>query len=107
VFLDPPYDVSMRNSELYNSDAEHGDVSAEVLDWCIKNGDNPRYRIVLAGYAGEHRLPETWRQHEWSANRAYGTHNADTDNKENRHMERLWFSPHCLNGHEPQQITMF
>ncbi|MCP4537845.1 MAG: DNA adenine methylase [Chloroflexi bacterium] len=104
VFLDPPYDVSMRDPGCYNTDAEHGNVSDAVREWCIENQDNPRYRIVLAGYEGEHDLPG-WRVVEWTAGRAYGTANG-ADN-ENRKLERLWLSPHCLGNDDPRQVRMF
>ncbi len=94
VFLDPPYDVNERDPGCYNSDAEYGHVSAAVREWCLENGDNPRYRIVLAGYDGEHDMPSSWRVLAWKATRAYGTH--DGEDNGNRRRERLWFSPHCL-----------
>lgn len=95
VFLDPPYAVELRDSGCYNTDAEHGNVSTDVRAWCIKNQDDPRYRIVLAGYDGEHDLPG-WRVVKWTARRAYGHADSVTANCENRGRERLWLSPGCL-----------
>ena len=96
VFLDPPYDTTIRNNTLYNSDAADEGISAAVREWAVANGDNPRYRIVLAGYDGEHAMPDTWRVVEWKSNRAYGNSSGKTANSENRHKERLWLSPNCL-----------
>jgi site-specific DNA-adenine methylase len=98
VFLDPPYLGDVRNKDLYRVD-DHT-LSHAVRDWAIANGDNKRYRIVLAGYEDEHAavMPKSWRVHAYSALRCYGTSdNAASDNNMNRHKERLWFSPHCLN----------
>ena len=94
IFLDPPYDIDLRE-EVYNTDAEHGDVSTAVREWAIANGDNPRYRIVLAGYEGEHDLPG-WRVVAWRAGASYKTHRGDQNG--NRFKERLWLSPHCLDS---------
>lgn len=97
VFLDPPYsDKAERTSKLYAVDDLN--VAHDVREWCIANGDNPRYRIVLCGYEDEHAMPSTWRKIVYSANKAYGSSNSENGlNKLNRHKERLWYSPHCLN----------
>ncbi len=97
VFLDPPYSGDVRTKDIYASD-DH-DISNEVREWCIANGDNPRYRIVLAGYSAEHDhlIPQTWRRVRWSASAAYQTSNSSGGNKDNRHGEVLWCSPHTLN----------
>lgn len=92
IFLDPPYDAETgRDMTLYNHET---DVSAAVRAWAIANGDNPRYRIALCGYAGEHAMPESWHEVGWSAGASYKSSAGDTNG--NRHRERLWFSPHCL-----------
>lgn len=64
--------------------------------WALAHGDDPRYRIVLAGYEPEHEahMPASWRRVRWTARRAYGR--ANTEETGNRYLERLWFSPHCL-----------
>lgn len=51
VFLDPPYLGDVR-ADLYATRRPHD--RPRVRDWCLANGDNPRYRIVLAGYSDEH-----------------------------------------------------
>jgi hypothetical protein len=98
VFLDPPYsNAAGRTADLYAVDDL--DVAHAVREWAIANGDNPRYRIVLAGYEDEHaaHMPSTWRMVGYSANKAYGSSKAIGGiNEANRHKERLWFSPHCI-----------
>ncbi len=100
VFLDPPYDLSLRDGGCYNVDAVG--ISHEVREWCISKGDDPRFRIVLAGYEDEHagKMPDGWRVHAYKANKSYGTSNGGGRNDANRHKERLWFSPSCnpVNG---------
>lgn len=99
VFVDPPYLGDVRTSDLYSVD-DHT-IAHAVRDWCLANGDNPRLRIVLAGYVTEHDhlIPDTWQRHRWSAIGGYSTAasvaRAD-GNHENRHLETLWLSPHCL-----------
>lgn len=98
VFLDPPYLGDVRAKDLYRVD-DHN-LSNEVRQWSIANGENPRYRIVLAGYEDEHalKMPDDWRVIAWKANRCYGNStNKDSDNNSNRGNERIWMSPHCLN----------
>jgi len=96
VFLDPPYLGGVRDENIYRNDDHH--VSHAVRDWAIANGDNPRYRIVLAGYADEHaaNMPPDWTVHAYSAGSSYNTAKGVGGNGANRHKERLWFSPHCL-----------
>ena len=97
VFLDPPYLGEVRTADLYASDDHH--IAHQVRDWCIENGDNPRYRIVMAGYSAEHDhiFPDTWRRVRWSASAAYQTSDSSGGNKDNRHGEVLWCSPHTVN----------
>lgn len=105
IFLDPPYSgAAERTSNLYAVDDL--EVAHEVRAWCIANGDNPRYRIVLAGYEGEHgeHMPDSWRKLAYSANVSYSSSQSRNGlNDANRHEERLWFSPHCLQA----QPTLF
>ena len=65
IFLDPPYSNDERASGLYAEDV--GTVAADCLEWCKTNGDNPRNRIVLAGYDTEHAdlIEHGWTAHEW------------------------------------------
>ena len=93
VFLAPPYLASTgRDMSLYNH--ESGTVAAEAAAWCREHGDDPRLRIALCGYEGEHRLPRGWTCVEGKAtNGGYGNLNAANKNAA---RERIWFSPHCL-----------
>jgi hypothetical protein len=94
VLLDPPYGARAgRTKKLYARDSLA--VADDARRWAIEHGDDPRYRIVLCGYEGEHEMPESWRAHAWKANGGYG--NQDRENA-NASRERIWFSPHCLGG---------
>jgi len=94
VFLDPPYLADVRTEGLYSED--DGNLAHAVRDWAVSKGDDPRLRIVLAGYEPEHEehVPATWRRVAYSAMRAYGT--AKGKDTGNRHLERLWLSPGCV-----------
>lgn len=90
VFLDPPY-----SEGTVEYAAGGGGVSADVAKWAIANGDNPKMRIVLCGYEGEHQMPKSWDCVPWKAHGGYGSQ-GDGAGRENAHRERIWFSPHCL-----------
>ena len=103
VFLDPPYaDTAERSGDLYACDSES--VAHAVREWALAHGGDPRYRIVLAGFAGEHVMPASWREVEWfragflrggMAN--LGAAREDRDGERHQQgRERLWCSPHCL-----------
>lgn len=99
VFLDPPYLGDVRTADLYACD-DHS-IAHTVRNWCIENGDDPRLRIVLAGYSDEHDhlMPASWRRHRYSASVAYQrAENKAGQNAQNRHKEVLWFSPACINA---------
>ena len=99
VFLDPPYSHELRDPYLYSED--DASVSAQVREWALEHGDDPELRIALCGYAGEHEMPSSWTEHAWKAGRGYAA-----DGNENRELERIWFSPHCLDV-EKQQLFRF
>ena len=103
VFLDPPYLGDVRTADLYAVDDYT--IAHEVREWAIANGDDPRLRIILAGYDEEHdaSMPATWRRYRYSASKAYGTARTG-QNEVNRHKECLWFSSSCL---DPVQGTLF
>lgn len=103
IFLDPPYLGSVRTEKLYASDDHH--VANAVREWALKNGDNPKLRIVLAGYAPEHEhlMPPSWRVHAYKGRSCFKGGGEGGQNVQNRELERLWFSPHCL---QPQR-TLF
>lgn len=92
VFLDPPYAAEGQyGAKLYS--AGDGDVAARACAWALAHGDDPAYRIVLAGYEGEHDMPATWTLVSWEAGRSYAK---SAGHYENSARERLWLSPHCL-----------
>lgn len=92
VYLDPPYS---EGKQQYAVGGTGTSVSADVREWCAEHGSNPRVRIVLSGYAGEHDglAARGWSVVEWKTKGGYGS--AATGNK-NQKRERLWLSPHCL-----------
>lgn len=90
IFLDPPYGTG--NGVAY--DDTTGNTARDVWEWAVEHGDNPRLRIVVAGY-DDRELPAGWSQVERSEARGYGG--------DNRHRERLWLSPHCYH-HEQQTL---
>ena len=96
VFLDPPYaDTATRKAGLYAVDSLS--VAHDVREWCIANGDDPRMRIALAGYEGEHVMPETWECVAWKAAGGYASRaSIKKRGVDNSTRERIWFSPHCL-----------
>jgi len=92
VFLDPPYG----DSASVHYDDGTGTVARDVWAWATANGDNPRLRIVVAGYDDGREVPDGWTTIERAENGGYA--NA-TDNA-NRHRERLWCSPHCVHAEQ-------
>lgn len=96
IFFDPPYSLEAgRNMGLY--ECESGTVAHDVRKWALKRGDNPRYKIAVCGYEGEHDFPDTWEKVEWKAGGGYSKLGGgkDTNQNQNRHRERIWFSPSC------------
>jgi hypothetical protein len=89
ILLDPPYSHAER-SICYSHDQ---DISGAVAEWAIAHGDDPKLRIALCGYEGEHEMPSAWDCVSWKAGGGYGR---SVRGKANRHRERIWFSPHCL-----------
>lgn len=92
VFLDPPY---TEGDLQYSAGGCGGDVAAAVREWAIANGDNPLLCIALCGYEGEHEMPRDWECVPWKASGGYGSQ-GEGQGRENKHRERIWFSPHCL-----------
>jgi site-specific DNA-adenine methylase len=101
VFLDPPYDLSLRAKKLYTHEATDS-MGDTIQQWCIANGSAPHVRIVLAGYGSEHDalLAHGWKSHEsWLTSCSGGFKH---DSKE----ERLWSSPACLPLNGPR-LSLF
>ena len=107
VFLDPPYaDTATRTKGLYAEDCLK--VAHRVREWAIANGDRPNMRIVLAGYEGEHEMPASWRVHAYSVGGGMaGTAKTQTKAIANKHRERLWMSPHCIDEREQAKNSLF
>ena len=94
IFLDPPYAAEAeRTSELYAQDSE--DVAHAVREYALEWGNDPRARIALCGYEGEHDMPDSWECIAWKARGGYGSQGENAA-RENSGRERIWFSPHCL-----------
>jgi len=93
VFLDPPYSGDRRS--VYTEESFL--VSKKVNEWCVENGNNSLFRIILSGYDGEHNNLEKigWKKHSWSAQGGYGNQ-SELKASENKGKETLWISPHCL-----------
>ena len=93
VFLDPPYsDEAGRQEGLYATDS--GTVAHAVREWALEWGNDPRMRIALCGYEGEHVMPG-WEEIAWKAAGGYGSQ-GDGTGRANAKRETIWFSPHCL-----------
>ena len=105
VFLDPPYSAETGRATVYAIDS--GTVAHDVREWCIANGENPKLRIILCGYDGEHDMPDTWRVIKGAAtggsNGGYGAQSKSGN--ANGARERLWLSPACL-GAAPMAKTL-
>lgn len=92
MLLDPPYaDTAGRVKDIYAEDSLT--VAHGVRSWAIAHGDEPRLRIALCGYEGEHEMPKSWACVAWKAHGGYG---ARGKAKANSDRERIWFSPHCI-----------
>ena len=102
VFLDPPYSLDGRTS-VYSEDCD--EVHKRVSAWALENGARDDMRIVVAGYEGEHDHLTAigWRVAEWKAQCGYGGQGKGRG-RDNSFRERLWFSPHCLNGEQGQLL---
>ena len=100
VFLDPPYaDTADRSKGLYAVDSFT--VAHDVREWCLAHGDDSDYRVVLAGFDGEHGtalVDAGWTEHEWFTDGwlTGGMGNTNKAEGHQQHRERLWASPHCL-----------
>lgn len=103
VFLDPPYSAEANRYESLYAQEDIA-VAHRVRAWCVERGDDPKIRIALCGYKGEHEaLEETgWSVAAWSTGGQIYAGSGNT----NADRERIWFSPHCLNANEAS-ATLF
>ena len=94
MFFDPPYATKDRSKCYHHDD---NSIPAKVLEYAKKRGDDPKFRIVLAGYGEYEDLVENhgWSKQGWKANGGYGNQTKSGTN-ENRFKETLYFSPHCI-----------
>lgn len=108
VVLDPEYDPEMCKP-MYA--AKRGvnleeTASARARRWAIAHGDDPDFRIVLCGLAGEHKMPEGWLEVAWRAPTGYaGTTKADADRPVGRE-EVLHLSPFCLGARQLDLLAL-
>jgi len=96
VFLDPPYSAEAnRHNSIYR--CEDPTVAHRVRDWCIARSGQPRYRIVLCAYEGEHNALERmgWRVEAWKTGGGFANLGAQGQGKINAGRERIWYSPSC------------
>jgi len=102
VYLDPPY---AEGSQQYAAGGTGTSLSADVRAWCVEHDTDPRLRIVLSGYAGEHDALEArgWRVVEWKANGGY----SNATGGANAARERLWLSPRCVGARAVRQPSLF
>lgn len=91
VFLDPPYAEGEFFYAETNGKTDGAKVTDEVVAWATEKGDLPHMRIAVCGYEGTLKFPSTWQELAWSAGKGFSY-----EGNENRHKERIWFSPHCL-----------
>lgn len=108
VFLDPPYDNAVRDAGLYTEDG--GTPAADARAWCVENGGNSRYRIVLAGYDAEHGdlARAGWREVEWfRTGFLKGGMAQQSEDGHQQGRERLWLSPHCLGATVARQGSLW
>jgi DNA adenine methylase len=91
VFLDPPYAMEGR-AEVYAVDC--GNVASDARAWAIEAGKRSDMLICLAGYDGEHAMPEGWTTHRWKARGGFGSQ-GNAQGRANAARETLWFSPAC------------
>jgi len=82
IMLDPPYKYATgRQQGLYSTDS--GDVAGYVHRWVLATAKtNPKLKIALCGFVGEHKMPTEWEEFAWSS-------------KLGKVKERIWFSPSC------------
>jgi site-specific DNA-adenine methylase len=99
IMLDPPY--AAERDDIYSE--ESFTIAHDVRQWALENGDN--LRIALCGYAGEHDdlVHAGWKAVAWRAHGGYGNQSSGRG-RENKHNERIWFSPHCIHT---RQTTLF
>ena len=100
VFLDPPYDPSVRRLDLYGStDDGSRDIHKEARDYALSLTNDSSYRVAYCSYQDEEEnklfTEAGWIPYSWTASGGYGLQ-SDNQAKSNRELEIIWFSPNCL-----------
>ena len=107
VFLDPPY-ASEHDRKIYAHNADG--VAEAVREWCLDNGNDPQYRIVLAGFDDEHTdlLSRGWTVSASGVMSGYmpGGYKS-LGGSGQMHRDCLWFSPHCLRPSDDAQLPLW
>lgn len=98
VLLDPPYNPATQVAKRKTYVEQRDGLAEEAMAWAIAHGDDPRLRIALCGYEGAYSMPDAWTKVSWES-RGYAF---SEKQGEQRKMERVWFSPHCL---DPSKLT--
>jgi hypothetical protein len=109
VFVDPPYSAEAERATLYG---EHDSftVAGDVRAWALKHGDDPRWRIVYAGFDVEGADLESagWTPVEWfTGGFMRGGLGLLGKNGHQQTRERLWLSPHCRKPNDAATPTLF
>lgn len=90
IFFDPPYNATEGMYTASNS------IALDIFNWCVENGNNPNYRICLAGYSDDYPdFPDGWTKETWLRNSGMEVTGGRRDTVGKR-QEVLWFSPYCL-----------
>lgn len=94
IFLDPPY--AGKGEEIYDGTTDG--VAEEVRSFAIDAGKDPKVKIILCGYDGEHDevLSHGWGKSKGASGGGY---------QKERRQEMLWLSPACLAS--VKQRTLF
>jgi len=102
VFLDPPYDLDLRRSDLYGiSDRIKNDIPIHeaARTWALEIGSQENRRVAYCSYSTPKEdslfIKENWAPFTWSAQGGYGLQ-ANNLAKTNKDKEIIWFSPYCL-----------
>ena len=108
VFLDPPY-ASYHDRKIYAHNADG--VADEVRQWCLDNGDDPKYRIVLAGFDTEHvdLIDHGWVRQFSNVSTGRSVLSGGYKSKGGSgqmHRDCLWLSPHCLRPADDAQLSL-
>lgn len=101
IIWDPPYDLTMRASRIYDGEdarstpreetvAQRAAAAARALE--AEHGS--LLRQAFCGYDGEHEFPG-WTCVPWKTRGGYGNQ-AHGRGRENAERERIWFSPNCI-----------